>query len=91
MLTSAEKVAYRKLPFVTGIFFHQARCFDRTQPKIIRLEKVWRQADAAFIAALNEVRSGKLSPRTAALLNGQVTTKSAAELQETMWCLRRTE
>lgn len=51
-------------------FAFEAECWRRCVPHLIELTATFRQSDPAFVAALNEIRLGRCSEPTKALLRG---------------------
>lgn len=56
-------------PHYRSSYFFSAHAWQQAQPKLLELQKVYRQRDASFIRVLNRIRSGEHSTPDLAMLN----------------------
>jgi ATP-dependent exoDNAse (exonuclease V) alpha subunit len=56
-------------PHYESSYFFSAQAWQAAQPKLLELNKVYRQRDLSFINVLNRIRSGEQSTADLALLN----------------------
>lgn len=56
-------------PHYRSSYFFSAHAWQEAQPKLLELQKVYRQKDAGFVRVLNRIRSGEHSAQDLAMLN----------------------
>ncbi len=56
-------------PHFPNYFFFSSKVWEQAQPLCIELQKIYRQSDPNFIALLNNIRVGKVSPDLINALN----------------------
>lgn len=56
----------------TCAFCFESRAWNTVFPEVIELKKIYRQSDATYVKMLNQIRRGKLSRKSYALLQDRV-------------------
>ena len=56
----------------TSAFCFESQVWNAAFPEVIELKKIYRQSDATYVKMLNQIRRGKLSKRSYALLQERV-------------------
>jgi ATP-dependent DNA helicase PIF1 len=63
----------------TSAFCFESRAWDTVFPEVVELKKIYRQSDATYVKMLNQIRRGKLSKKSYALLQERVREPPAEE------------
>ncbi len=74
VVTSQEKELF-STHYKTPYFF-SAKVLENNEPKIVELDKVYRQKDQAFVDLLNKIRNNSVDDRDIARVNSRLTKSS---------------
>lgn len=77
---SDQEEMQRAYPESDGFYFFEAHAYAALAPISIVLRRMYRQSDQHFVSALEEIRLGRVSEDTVALLNSRVSPQWQEEL-----------